>query len=464
MSAPAVGPPRPLGPQRTTPVRAEQHPRRFSHGVAFLVALALVGTAACGYLGGDAETAGPATTGGPRGTAAALTTVPAAARPPYTLPGGFPAPASLEPVRTTLTEIGKVEGPTAFTSRPGYPNYYITERKGRVRQLTVDQQFDRDGKLMRTGLYIERGYVLDIAREVSTDGERGMLGLAFSTDGRTIYVSYTDRDGRIKVSSWRIFDYAVDYSSRKDILTIDHPRTERNGGTLAVGDDGFLYIGTGDGGGEGDPDNNAQNTKSLLGKILRIDPQGGLGDMPYGVPPGNPFRDGTNGAPEVWAYGLANPWGFRFDLVTGDLWVPDVAALSIEEVTKLPRDGNGAAGRGANMGWNALQGNGVTEGKTTPAGAVPPAFEYAHFGGECGIIGAGMYRGLAMPGLAGAFVYGDLCTGQIRGVLTDGVAVFDQRDLGASLPPNQLAGWGQTDDGELWVLAADGRILRLDPA
>lgn len=384
-------------------------------------------------------------------------------RPPKMLPGGvFAAPTSLEGVGLRLTEIGKIEAPTGFTTRPGYPNLYLTERNGHVRQLTVDIQYDNDGNVRHTGYYVERGYVLDIARDVSTQGERGMLGIAFSSDGRTIFVSYTDRDGRLRVSSWKVGDYSVDYDTRKDLLTIDHPREERIGGGLVMGPDGFLYIGTGDGGGLGDPDQNAQNTHSLLGKILRIDPGGGLGNFPYGIPDTNPFRDGVDGAPEVWSYGLANPWRFTFDRITRDLWIADVGALDIEEIDFAPVDGNGLAARGANFGWNKMQGSRPT-GDETPDDAVGPVFEYAK-GADCAVVGGALYRGLAVPGMAGAYIYGDFCSGQIRGLITDGGSVLDHRELGISVPPNTLSAFGETNDGEIWVLSLDGRIFRIDPA
>lgn len=436
--------------------------RRIASAAAVTACLA---TSSCSFFQGLES----ATTDTTRPKAASTTTktlVPPSepSNTPKTLPGGFPAPVSLEGVRVKLTEIGKIEEPTAFTTRPGYPNYYLTERIGHVRQLTVDLQYDRDGKLIHKGLYIERGYVLDLAREVSTDGERGMYGIAYSTDGRTMFVSYTDKDGRFRVSSWRVYDYSVDPSTRKDILTIDHPRTDHIGGTLVMGPDGFLYVGTGDAGGQGDPDGSAKDPKNLLGKILRIDPEGASGDAGYAVPDSNPFKDGQAGAPEVWALGVSNPKHFSFDKITKDLWVPDVAGTDVEEITFLPIDGYGVAGKGANLGWNVMNGSKPLAGGTPPAEAVPPLFEYPHAAGECGVVGGYLYRGIAILPIAGAYVYGDFCTGEIRGLIANNGRVLDQRGLGISVPPRTLAGFGETDDGELWVLTFDGTISRLDPA
>lgn len=426
---------------------------------AAVVALLLT-AAGCVDLGTNENTTD---TTRPRATGSSMVVPQVAERPPKTIPGGFAAPLTLEGIGLKLTEIAKVDQPTAFTSRPGWPHHYVTERPGRVRQLSVDQQRDRDGNVMRTNLYVERGYVLDIAREVSTDGERGLLGLAFSSDGRTLFVSFTDRDGRLRVSSWKMGDYAVDTSTRRDLLTIDHPNSDRNGGRLALGADGFLYVATGDGGGP-TGDGNAQNTTSLLGKILRIDPGGGLGDFPYGIPDSNPFRDGAFGAPEIYAYGMANPAHFSFDLLTFDLWVPDLG-VEVDEVNELPSNGPGTAGRGANLGWNALQGKWpIAGGPAVPPDAIPPVFEVDHAEGRCRLVGGYVYRGLAQRGMAGAYVYGDSCTGQISGLITDQGKVVDQRPLGISVPPDRLAGFGETPDGELWVLSLDGPIYRIDPS
>ncbi len=448
----------------TTRVASRSAARRRAAAVtATAGAVALL--ASCSFFSTLNETT-TGTTGKPKAStttvAAAPTTVTGGPRPPKTLPGGFPAPLTLEGVKVKLTEMGKFDEPTAFTTRPGYPNYYVAERKGRVRQITVDLQYDKDGKLLRKGIWFERGYVLDLSREISHDGERGMYGIAFSSDGRTMFVSWTAKDGKFRVSSWQVYDYSVDGSTRKDILTIDHPSNVNVGGTLAMGPDGFLYVGVGDGGG-GDPQGHAQDPKSLLGKILRIDPGGGIGDFPYGIPDNNPFKDGSAGAPEVWSLGLAKPRTFSFDRITHDLWVPDSSGTN-EEVSWVPVDGYGFTAKGANFGWNRVDGTKPVNGASAPAGAVAPVLERAHTDGTCGIVGGHLYRGLNVLPMAGAYIYGDYCTGEIRGLITDGPTVLDDRGLGVSVPGQNLAGFGEDEAGELWVLLYDGRIMKLEAA
>ncbi len=377
--------------------------------------------------------------------------------PPTSLPAEAFGPTNLEGVVVKLDEIGRVDEPAVITSRSGDPGMYIAERPGRVRKLTVIPVKGPDGlTVVRTDAFVERGNLLDISREVSTDGDGGLVGMAFSTDGRKLYLSFVDPDGALRVVEHRMNDDRVDPRSRRDLLTIPLPSRERVGGQLAAGPDGFLYVGVGDGGNAAA----AQDPKSLLGKILRIDPEGGFGDIPYAVPDANPYRDGSQGAPEVWLIGVRNPH-FGFDKASGDLWVTD-SGDKVEELNLLPGFG-GQAGRDANLGAGAMDGSRPLPGQTAPDGHIAPIFEYNHDRGECAAVAGFPYRGTALPALAGAYVYGDRCTGEIRGLRLANAKASDERSLGPGVPPGTLAGFGQDVNGELWVVSGTGQVLRIDP-
>ncbi len=306
--------------------------------------------------------------------------------------------------------------------------------------------------------------LLDLSGDVINEGERGLLGMAFSSDGRKLYLDYTRQpDGHTMVVEYELGDGAtIDRGSRRELLMVEQPFANHNGGQLVVGPDGFLYVGLGDGGSGGDPQGNGQNPETLLGSILRIDPEGGGGEGPaYGIPPGNPFADGANGAPETWLYGVRNPWRFTFDSGTGDLWVADVGQNAFEEVDRLPGNGGFDAGRGANLGWNEMEATHPFEGGENPPGAVLPIFEYGRDAG-CSITGGYVYRGDDIPALTGAYLYADFCSPGVRGLQLDGDTVIDARTW--DLPVEQVQSFGQGDDGELFVLLASGPVLRLSAA
>jgi glucose/arabinose dehydrogenase len=303
--------------------------------------------------------------------------------------------------------------------------------------------------------------LLDLSRQVLNDGERGLLGMTFSSDGRKLYVDYTrEPDGWTVVSEFELGNRStIDTRSRRDLLLVEQPFANHNGGQIVIGPDGYLYVGLGDGGSQGDPNGNAQNPKTLLGSILRIDPAGGTKDGPaYAIPPGNPFADGTDGAPEVWLYGVRNPWRFTFDDLTGDLWVGDVGQDLYEEIDRLPSANGFDAGRGANLGWNEMEGTHPFGGGENPPGAVLPILDYGREAG-CAVIGGYVYRGTQIPGLAGTYLYADSCQGGLRGLQLDGGAVIDSRTW--DLPLERIYSLGQDDRGELYVLLGDGPVLKL---
>ncbi len=390
---------------------------------------------------------------GPTSTQPAGTTSSTMVAPPATGPDGVPTsapPPSLDAAMIALTEIAVLEEPTSMAVRPGDDSLYVTEQVGRLRRLTPDDDdFD-----------VARSPVVDLSDDVVAGGEQGLLGVAFSIDGRSLYLAYTGLDGRQYVDEWQVTESGsslrVDDASRRRVFTVDDFAPNHNGGQLALGPDGFLWYSMGDGGGGGDPQGTGQDPSDLLGSLLRVDPDGG---DPYAVPAGNPFAGG-GGAPEVWAYGLRNPWRFSFDAETGDLWIADVGQGEIEEIDFLPAAGGLRAG--ANFGWSELEGDQPFEGGEAPAEAVAPLFTYELGNGRCAVVGGFVYRGEAIPALVGAYLYGDFCDGAIRGLVQQGGEVVTEAALGVSVP--SLSSFGQGQDGELYALSLAGPIYRIDPA
>ncbi|MGQ0832640.1 MAG: PQQ-dependent sugar dehydrogenase [Microthrixaceae bacterium] len=390
-------------------------------------------------------------------TTTTATTAPRDATSTTTLPEVVP----LESIRLAATEVAQdLDRPTALAARPSTRDLYVAERAGRVRLIKVTESTDGKGSLKYE---LQRTPVLDISKDVLAGGERGLLGLAFSSDGRRLYVNFTSEpDGRTEVVEYEVGDKPEpDARSARPLLSVDQPAANHNGGDLVVGPDGYLYIALGDGGGQGDPKGRAQDRKDLLGKILRIDPAAGVeGDSePYGIPAGNPFRDGANGAPEVWAYGLRNPWRFSFDELTGDLWIGDVGQNAWEEVDWLPATGGFDAGRGANLGWDQMEGTHSFEGDN-PTGAFLPVLEYPH-DGRCSVIGGYVYRGEAIDGLQGAYLYADYCQSGVRGLRLTGGKVTDQAAW--PLEGTPIVSFGQDNEGELFVLIDSGSVVKLTP-
>jgi glucose/arabinose dehydrogenase len=301
--------------------------------------------------------------------------------------------------------------------------------------------------------------VLDISDRVVTDAEQGLLGIAFSADGGTLYVSYSlAPEGHTRVDAYTMDGDAVDEGSRRELLAVDQPYDNHNGGDIHVGPDGFLYVALGDGGASGDPEGNGQDTQALLGSILRIDPARPSGGAEYGIPEDNPFADGEGGAPEIWLFGVRNPWRFSFDRETGDLWIGDVGQDAFEEIDLLPAAGGGGAG--ANLGWNEMEGAHPYEGGTNPEGGVLPVFEYDRSGGGCSVTGGVVYRGDAIPALTGAYLFTDYCAGQVRALRAEGGQTIEERTFDAE--GSELVSFGEDAEGEVFVLSLDGPIYRID--
>jgi glucose/arabinose dehydrogenase len=416
-------------------------------GVVLAAGLVGVGLAGCGDDGdggGDASgvttTTGGSTTGDEPSTAGSTTEA-----------GAGEAP--LDGIAIAATPVAQVDSPTSLVVRPGSPTLYVAERAGRVRPVTI------------TGAGDDRRYdvgepVLDISDNVVADGERGLLDIEFSPDGGTLYVHYSlAPNGETRVAAYTMAGDDVDTGSYLELLTIEDPYPNHNGGELEMGPDGYLYIALGDGGGGGDPEGNGQDTQALLGKLLRIDPSRPSGDQAYGIPSDNPFADGGDGRPEVWLYGVRNPWRFSFDRATGDLWIGDVGQGQWEEVDLLPAAAGG--GLGANLGWNEMEGTHSYEGGSNPEGGVLPVFEYFHDEG-CSITGGVVYRGSAIPGLGGAYLFGDYCQGDLRALRVRDGEVSEERTFDAHV--DQLVSFAEDADGEVYALSLLGGIYRLDAA
>jgi glucose/arabinose dehydrogenase len=373
---------------------------------------------------------------GGAGTPSVTTTPP----PPSATSASTP-PSSLAAVRIRLVEVATLQQPLALAVRSGDPALYVAQKTGKVIAI-------RDG-------IVDPIPMLDLTEQVSLGGEQGLLGLAFSPDGREAYVNFTDTNGDTHVTAYAVREGRADAASRRDVLFVDQPYSNHNGGNLAFGPDGYLYIGLGDGGSGGDPHGNGQSLSTPLGKMLRIEPTSS-GDRPYRIPADNPFVGHADARPEIWAYGLRNPWRYSFDRLTGDLWIGDVGQSAWEEVDLQPSDSAG----GENYGWNRMEGDHSYGGASPPADAVGPVYEYSHDHG-CVVTGGYVYRGKAIPDLVGAYVFADFCAGAIEAVQIESGRVIDHRTLGPVVP--SLSSFGEDADGELYAMSLDGGLYRLAP-
>jgi glucose/arabinose dehydrogenase len=306
---------------------------------------------------------------------------------------------------------------------------------------------------------------LDITPLVSSGGERGLLSVAFHPNYRTngvFFVDYTNTGGNTVIARYSVSQDPdiANPNSAAILLTIAQPFDNHNGGQLQSGPDVYLYIGMGDGGSGGDPSNNGQNLGTLLGKILRIDVDGAF---PYAIPAGNPFVGVANTLPEIWAYGLRNPWRFSFDRLTGDLFIADVGQDSWEEVDFQRAGSQG----GQNYGWRLMEGNHCYNPSSNcdPGGLTLPILEYAHGVNDstgCSIAGGYRYRGTQNPDLTGIYFYGDWCTGRIWGASRQGAGGWTTAELlhtSLSIPT-----FGEDEAGEIYVAhysAPDGAIYRI---
>jgi glucose/arabinose dehydrogenase len=363
------------------------------------------------------------------------------------------APVSVPSLQ--LDQVSALTNATAMAVRGGDATLYVAQQLGTVRAIRGRRTVARP--------------VVDLTDRVSQDGgERGLLGLTFSPEGDRLYVDYTDRAGNTQIDELTMRRRVADPTTRRTVLTVDQPQPNHNGGQLAFGPDGYLYIGLGDGGGAGDSGSghaaggNGQSLHTLLGKILRIDPHA-AGAAPYTIPADNPFVGDPQARPEIWAYGLRNPWRFSFDTATGDLWIGDVGQNAWEEIDHVAADTSKRnAGRAANFGWNRLEGTHTYRG--SPVEDVEPVYEISHDTGACAVIGGFVYHGRAIPGLDGQYLFSDACDGTIRVLVADPSATGKVIMRSTTATSSQVSSFGRDDAGRLYVLSLDQGIFRLDAA
>jgi glucose/arabinose dehydrogenase len=351
--------------------------------------------------------------------------------------------ANTPPVPEGLTLQPLVSGlelPVLVTAAPGdTTKLFVVEKVGRVRIV-------QDSTLLEQS-------VLDIQNLVSTGNEQGLLGLALHPNYQNngyIFVNYTDEAGDTQVLRYQVSNDIADPASAKTILSVDQPHSNHNGGMIAFGPDGYLYIGLGDGGSGGDPDGNGQNLSSMLGKILRIDVDNG---DPYAIPEDNPFVGQEDALPEIWTYGWRNPWRFSFDRETGDMWLGDVGQDAYEEISF-----QGAGQGGGDYGWRckeALHDYDLSE--NCDGDFIKPVLEYDHSQGSS-VTGGYRYRGSAIPELQGTYIYSDFTNGKIwfatekNGTWT--VSQWQDSDL-------NISSFGEDAGGELYVVDYRGTIYQL---
>jgi glucose/arabinose dehydrogenase len=363
-----------------------------------------------------------------------------------------PAPASaqgsedLPELALTAVATG-LQSPTAIVNAgDGTDRLFVLEQPGRIRVIA-------NGQLLSEPF-------LDLTGRVSTGPEQGLLGLAFHpgyAENGLFFVDYTDPDGHTVVARYRVSaadPNLADPASAREVLRVEQPFTNHNGGQLEFGPDGYLYVSLGDGGSGGDPQNNGQNLGTLLGAILRLDVDGA---EPYAVPADNPFVEREGARPEIWAYGLRNPWRFSFDRETGDLWIADVGQHVWEEINLQPADSPG----GENYGWHVMEGAHCfqpSEG-CDREGLTLPVLEYDHDQG-CSVTGGFRYRGSALPGLAGTYLFADYCSGVIWGAREGEVDSWTSAELLSS--GLRVSAFGEDEAGELYLADhGGGAVYRL---
>jgi glucose/arabinose dehydrogenase len=404
-------------------------------------ALALaVALTACGDTPAREATTAATQPAGTGGAATATSTAPTA------------APAARAAVR--LTRVGDFDGPVYVTQAPGDPSrLFIVEQAGRIRVI-------RNGRTLPAPF-------LDVSGRITSGGEQGLLSVAFAPDyadsGR-LYVDYTDQDGDTRVVEYRrgASPDRADPGSARQVLFQQQPESNHNGGLLLFGPDGKLYVGFGDGGGGNDQHGargNAQDLGTWLGKLLRIDPRPS-GGRPYSVPADNPFAGRAGARPEIWSWGLRNPWRFSFDRATGDLTIGDVGQNAIEEIDFARRAGAGA-GAGDNFGWRPYEGRSRIFPRERPRDVVFPVLEYRHDGGGCSVTGGYVVRDRRLPALNGRYLYADFCQDTLRTARLRPGSATQRGTLGPRVAG--VTSFGEDLAGRVYVVAQSGPVYRIDP-
>jgi glucose/arabinose dehydrogenase len=334
------------------------------------------------------------------------------------------------PAEVVLTGsvVAELDEPIALLPRPGDDLVWVAERAGTIRRLEKAPT----GELSPVG-----EPVLDITDQTSTESERGLLGMAFSIDGSVLYVSHTDADGNSRVASYDVVDETVDAGTRTELLLVEQPFPNHNGGHIVVTPEDDLWLGLGDGGAADDPENRAQDPDTLLGKLVRVDTSGGADH-------------------QIVASGLRNPW--RFSLADdGMVWIADVGQNAIEEINRIPEEDLA----GSNFGWSGYEGNEpyLDGDGRRPADPVMPVFTYTHDGGNCSITGGFTVQGDDL-GLEGAYLFADYCAGQVRALVPGAEGSLSERDLGIDVAGP--VSFGTDADGDAYVLSAEGSVVRIE--
>jgi glucose/arabinose dehydrogenase len=368
-------------------------------------------------------------------------------------PGACPAGAIVPgtPALTTVLVASGLDSPLDLQAIPGdRSRIFIVEQTGKIRIV-------KNGTLLSTPF-------LDLGGGISTGGERGLLGLAFhprySENGR-FFVNYTEPSGNTRIAEFNANPSSdvADPGSQRILIEQEQPFANHNGGALAFGNDGMLYIGLGDGGSAGDPQNNAQNLATRLGKILRIDVNSA---SPYAVPADNPFVAFPGVGREIWAYGLRNPWRFSFDRGTGDLYIGDVGQDRREEIDIGLASHHG----GENYGWRVSEGSLCFNPSfnCSTAGFTLPVAEYSHDAG-CAVTGGVVYRGCRMPGYQGTYFFGDYCSAFVQSFRFQNGQASDLRDWTSSFSRgiDSVSSFGLDADGEVYVVDYTGEVYKIVP-
>jgi len=347
---------------------------------------------------------------------------------------------ALEPVATGFSF------PLLLTAPAGDARLFVVEKGGLI-------------KVVKNGAVLATPF-LDVSSLISNGGEQGLLGLAFdpryASNGR-FFISYTNRDGDNVLAAYQV-STDPDRADASSVirLTVDQPYDNHNGGHIVFGPDGYLYMGIGDGGSGGDPDGHGQDRNDLLGSILRLDVSGATG---YAVPASNPLVGVAGTRDELWNWGLRNPWRFSFDRSTGDLYIGDVGQGAREEIDVSTAASGG--GKGTNYGWSIMEGMQCYDASSCDmTGLTLPVLEYSHNDG-CSVTGGHVYRGTAIPDLAGTYFYSDYCGGWVRSFRYVGGAVTEAHSWDALAPGGGVPSFGEDGAGELYVLSASGGVYRI---
>lgn len=378
---------------------------------------------------------------------------------PSPTPTAWPTRRLPDDFKLALDEVADgFEQPTFVTAPPDDPRLFVVEQVGRVRVLV-------DGE-------VQPAPFLDVRKKVRAGGptaEQGMFALAFhpgyASNGR-FFVHYTSRPhGNTRVEEYRVSPSdpnRADAATRRTVLRVDQPFRWHNGGMMTFGPDGMLWLGLGDGGVKNDPDDHGQNPRTLLGSILRLDVDGRAAGKHYGIPPDNPFANSGKGAPEVWAYGLRNPWRFDIDPRRQLIYIADVGEYEFEEINVVGLDEPGR-----NFGWAVREGDDCFAGRSSDCpskGFVDPVVQYAHED-TCAVVGGFVYRGTAMPHLGGRYFYTDFCGGRLRSFRYNakGKAV-EKRDWTEQVGQIRLpTSFGLDAGGEVYITSAEGAVYQLVP-